>query len=480
MQYILVGFAFYFVMVSLITIFYYFYTRTATSGNYSNMLLGNRSVSYILTAFSAHASDMSDWLFMAFPAALYSLGMVSAWIAIGLILGMLASWQFVAPQLRKATEKLDAITLSSYFEKRFKDDSGIIRLISALMSVLFFAVYIAAGLKGLGFLCEAVFGIPYIFGIILGLSCAILFITFGGYKALAWVDLFQALFLLLIIIIVPFYAYLHVGGWSNIVSAAHDKNIPLNFFPSTNLGLLNTIFLSISWGVGYFGTPHILTKFMGISDVKEINKAKYVGMVWQVCVLTLAGLTGLIGIAYFPHILANKELIFVEIVKDLFSSLAAGFILSAVAGATLSVITAQILVLISVLIEDLYKYILRPRATEKELIFVYRLFVFIIAIMSFYVSLEKSTTIQQLVQYAWMGFACTFSPLVLLSLHGNYINKYGAIACVSVGALVAMVWQIYFKNIFLTSFGLDIPSVIAAFILSIAFAYFVSYLTRTR
>lgn len=479
-NYMFIGFAVYFITVCLITIAYYFHNKKKQSQQYAHMILGNRSVNYVLTAFSAHASDMSDWLFMAFPAALYSHGLISAWIAVGLIGGMLASWHFVAPKLREATERLGAITLSSYFEKRFEDDAGIIRTISAVMSVMFFSIYIAAGLKGFGFLCESLFGIPYVYGVIFGLICSVFFIIYGGYKSLAWVDLFQALFLLLVIFIVPYYGYISVGGWSQIVLAAQQKNISLHFLPETWAALFNALFLSISWGVGYFGTPHIVTKFMGISDVKEIHKAKYIGMMWQISVLAASGLSGLIGIAYFSETLANKELVLVEMVKSLFSSLSAGFILSAVAGATVSVITAQMLILISVLIEDVYKFLLRPQAQEKELIFVYRLSVFLIAILSFCVSLDRSATIQQLVQYAWMGFACTFSPLVLLSLHSTYINKQGAIACISVGTVVAILWQFLCKPFFMAQFGLDIPSVIAAFILSIISAYAVSYITREQ
>jgi sodium/proline symporter len=475
MQYLAVGFACYFLVACSIVLFLSLWGKRLRSQSYATMLLGNRSVNYILTAFSAHASDMSDWLFMAFPAALYGNGLASAWIAVGLIAGMWASWRFVAPRLRILTENLGAMTLCSYFEKRFNDTTGSIGLLSSLMCTLFFSIYIAAGLKGFGFLSESLFGIDYSYGVTIALACASFFVLYGGYRALAWLDLFQALFLLVVIFLVAGISYSHVGGWQHIVNAAAHQNISLRFIPLTFKDLVNTLLISVSWGAGYFGTPHIVTKFMGITNVNEIYKARRIGMLWQMSVLFAAGLIGLVGIAYFPDVLINKELVFVEIVKSLFGILSAGFILSAVAGATLSVITGQLLVLVAILTEDLYKKFLRPTATERELLWMYRFCVLLIAVLSFSVSLDRTSTIQQLVQYAWMGFACTFSPLILLSLHSTYIEKCGAITCMTVGAFIGVVWQKYIKDLLLSASGFNVPSVIASLVISVVCAYVVSY-----
>lgn len=479
MSLLLVGFATYFVIIGIIA-FASYVTKKKSTTQYSEVLLGNRSVNYVLTALSAHASDMSDWLFMAFPAALYSGGLINAWIAVGLVGGMFTVWHFIAPQLRKATEVYNCLTLSTYFERRFDDTSGMIRLISAFLSIIFFAVYSAAGLKGFGFIAESVFHIPYFFGLIVALVCAVFYIVFGGYRALAWIDCFQALFLLMVIFYVPYRAFLHIGGYSAIVAAAAEKNISLHFFPETWLGMINTVLMALSWAIGYFGTPHILTKFMGINDVREMAKAKYIGMAWQISVLSAAGLSGLIGIAYFPEMLQNKELIFIEMVKNLFSPLAIGFILSAVAGATLSVITAQILVLVSVIVEDLYHATLRKNATHKELMWVYRLGILLIAFLSFCISFDKTQSIQQLVHYAWMGFGCAFGPLVILSLHSTYINKYGAYVSIIVGGSIAIAWNMIGLPFFSTRYALVIPAVIPGFFLSIVSAYIGSSLTMDK
>lgn len=475
----LCGFGLYFIVVGLIAAVSYLTTRKNPS-SYGQVMLGNRSVNYVLTALSAHASDMSDWLFMAFPAALYAHGLVSSWIAFGLIGGMWATWSYVAPNLRKATEKYNALTLSGYFEARFSDTSGFLRSSTAFICFFFFAVYIAAGLKGFGYLGESLFAIPYTYGIMIAIVAMFFYTMLGGYRALAWIDSFQALFLLAVILIVPCKAFLKVGGMASIIHAADVHGISLSFIPSTWVGLLNALLLALSWSVGYFGMPHIITKFMGISDVKQMRKAQYIGLSWQALVMSAAGCVGVIGIAYFPQVLANKELVFLEMVKDLFSPLITGIILSAVAGATLSVIAAQVLVLVSVIAEDLYHKSFRPQASDSELVWVYRISILVIGCLSMLVSLDRSTTIQELVYYAWSGLGSSFGPLVLLSLHSTKINRYGAAAGIVFGGLVAASWHILGKSYILALSGIDMPAAIPGFIMSMSAIYLVSYLTKLK
>lgn len=445
--------------------------------NYSDAIIGGRSMNYVLTALSAQASDMSDWLFMAFPAAIYSGGLVNAWIGVGLIFGMFLTWQFIATPLRIETERYNSATLSSFFEKRFQDSSGIIRMISAVLSCIFFSVYLAAGMKGFGFLAESVFQLPYEIGTCLAVVCVIMYVMLGGYRTLAWIDCFQALFLLCIILFVPAIAFFHVGGITAIQKAVFCHGISLRFFPDSLVGWINTIIMTLTWSVGYFGTPHILTKFMGINDVNKMKKAQCIGMSWQVIVLSAACISGIVGIAYFPNMLVNKELIFVEMVLDLFSSLSAGFILAAVAGATLSVMTAQVLVLVSVFTEDFYRFLIKPKASGKELLFVYRFSIIVVSFLSFLVSLQKSATIQSFVSYAWIGFGCSFGPLVLLSLYSKSINKYGAYAVLCVGGFVAMFWRLWFETYFFDLTGFAISAVIPGFLLSVVSGYVATSLT---
>ena len=241
-----------------------------------------------MIALSAHASDMSSWLFMAFPAAIMLRGLSQSWIAIGLLLGVL-NWQLLAKRLRIATEKLESYTLSTFFERRFRDASGLLRTLTALMTILFLAVYLSAGLMSIGMVLESVFGINYYFAFWLLATFVVLIYTFvGGFITVAWTDLFQALFLLAVILFVPFYALSHVeGGWQTIISLAQSRQIGLTFFEDTSSQSLFTIlFLVLGWGLGYFGQPHIITKFMGIKNASEMYKSKYVGMTWMIVALS--------------------------------------------------------------------------------------------------------------------------------------------------------------------------------------------------
>lgn len=479
MNFIIVGFVLYFIAIAIITLASYL-SRPAKVSSYNEFMIGNRSVNYVLTALSAHASDMSDWLFMAFPAMLYTHGAISFWIAFGLIAGMWITWSYIAPQLRKATQNYNAITLSSYFEQRFQDQTGFLRVTSALLCCLFFTIYIAAGFKGFGYLSESLFAIPALYGTGIAALCVLFYVSLGGYAALAWIDAFQALFLLSVIFLVPYKSFLTIGNVQTIIDAACEKNISLSLLPTSWIETVNTILLAISWGVGYFGLPHILTKFMGISDISSIKKSQYIGLVWQAVVLGAAGAVGILAIAYFPQVLPNKELAFIYMVKDLFSPMLTGIILSSVAGATLAVITAQILVIVSVITEDLYRKSYNPTATENHLVWVSRCVIFTSTILGALLSLIHSVNIQQLVHYAWMGFGASFGPLVLISLNSDRITTYGAYAGLISGSVIAMTWHLYAKAFIYNLHGLDIPAVIPGFIISTAMMYGISWCTKNK
>lgn len=461
----LYGFMLYFFIVGCIAYISYLAKRNKP-GSYGNMMLGNRSVNYFLTALSAHASDMSDWIFMAFPAYVYTKGGLGAWIALGLIGGMWITWKYIAPRLRAVTQQYNALTLSGYFEHRFSDTSGTIRVLVALICFLFFSVYIAAGLKGFGYLTESLFQIPYQYGIGIAIGMMMIYTMAGGYTGLAWIDAFQALFLLSVIIVVPCMAVHNLGGLSVVQASITEHNLSWFYVPKTLVDFINALCIALSWGVGYFGMPHILTKFMGITDTSEIKKAQYLGLSWQTLVMMASGLVGFVGLAYFPYTLANKELVFVAMVQDMFSPLGIGIILSAVAGATLAAMSAQVLVLTSVVVEDLYHKTWNNRATDNQLMWVYRVTIVLVGLLGLLVSLDRSTSIQQLVQYAWMGFGCSFGPLVLLSLYRTTITYKGALCGILTGALIAATWHSVGQPYVYALSGLDIPAVIPGFIVS--------------
>ena len=262
----------------------------------ADFLLGSRSLNYWITAISAQASDMSPWLFMGFPAVVWAHGLIEGWVVIGCIVGNFLSWHFVAPKLRTATEQYHALTLSTYFSRRFDDHRGILRILTAAISLIFFTFYISAGLRGMGMVSETCFGLDYTLAITISTLAVIAYTAIGGFLAVAWADLFQGTFLLIMVVLVPLVALSTLpGGIADVLQAAQSKNISLSLLPDFSFtGLVSALVIAAGWGLGYFGQPHILSKFMGIGDVKEMSKAKMVGFSWQVVVLSAAVAIGLI------------------------------------------------------------------------------------------------------------------------------------------------------------------------------------------
>ncbi len=441
-----------------------------------DFLIGNRSLNFWLTALSAHASDMSSWLFLGYPALIFTTGLFSGWAAIGLTVGMFLNWHFIAPKIRTVTEQMESLTLSSYFEARFSDLSGRIRLVSAAMSVLFFTFYISSGLVGMGVLVESLFNMNYLFGISIGLFIVMLYVFMGGYRTVAWIDLFQGFFLLGVIVFIPTYLITSYGGMEPIMQAVKAKNLTTSLLPDFSLKTFwNIAMTAAGWGLGYFGQPHIITKFMGIRKVEEMNKAKCLGISWQAIALAAATMVGLLGIYIFPQGLADPEQVILSIVKTTLAPFFAGLVLCAILAATTNVMAAQILVVASNLSEDFYKRIFRRHASPTELLWVSRFSVIFISCVGFTIAFFKISTIYQLVLYSWSGLGASFGPLLILSLYRKNINKYGAFSGILVGGLTAAVWP-YFDN----RFEWGVPSLIPGFLLSLIAIEIISYIMRKR
>ncbi len=443
----------------------------------SDFIIGNRSLNFWLTALSAHAADMSAWLFMAFPAAIFIAGNPQIWIAIGLAAGMYFNWQLVAPRLRVMTEKTNSYTISTFFERRFNDKSGILRVLTAIMSIVFLTCYLSGGLIAMGLLFESLFGLDYYIGITFATVVVVIYTFFGGFVAVAWTDLFQGLFLLSMVILVPLTAFGKIGGIDSIVEIANAKNISLSLFNDYSWRSLSaSLLLALGWGLGYYGQLHVLTKFMGIKDPKEMHKSKWLGMSWQVLALAASACVGLVGIAFFPDGLPNGELVFVDMVKQLFSPLFAGFILCAVLAANMSTMDSQILVCASVLTEDLYKKLAKHIPSSKKMLKMTRVSIVLVALVSLALASSKSSSISATVAYAWYGLGASFGPLVLMSLFSERANKYGAIAGILVGGILSGIWPTV--SHYLTDYPLS--PIIPGFFLGLATIYIVSLLTGSN
>lgn len=446
-----------------------FFGRKQTSS--VEFIVGNRSSNFWITALNAHASDMSVWVFMALPAAFFVEGMQKIWIVISLIVGMFLNWHYIAKRLRVQTENYDTCTLSTFFERRFKDRSHVLRTLTAFISVFFLAAYVSAGLIAMGYLFEYVFDVDYYVGLFVATAVVASYIYVGGFQAVARTDFFQGIFLLVVILIVPVVAYGHVSGWTGISAAAQAKGISLEIQPS-----LSAIFLSLSWGMGYFGQPHIITKFMGIKDPNEIIKSKYFGIAWQILVLGAGAMIGLTGIAFFQNVkIENPEMIFIEMSRDLFLPQFTGIIFCGVVAANMSTIASQILVCASALSEDLYKEIRKDKATQAQLLKISRFSAIAVSIIALVMAFAKSATIMEVVLYAWTGLGASFGPLVIMSLYSHSANRYGAIAGVCVGAFLAATWPAL--NPYIINYHL--PAMIPAFTISLLVIYVVSLATRS-
>lgn len=442
----------------------------------ADFIIGGRSMNYWLTALAAHASDMSSWLFMGYPAVIFTGGLINGWAALGLIIFMFLNWQLIAPKVRIATEQYNSLTFSSFFESRLADTSGTIRVFTAIMSLVFYTIYISAGLVGLGLLLETLFNCPYDWGILIGIFIVIPYVFMGGYLTLAWIDLFQGFFLLGVIIAVPFLIVHSTSGWSGVLSIMQTKHLSTSLIPEWSFSnLLKIIGMTAGWGLGYFGQPHIVTKFMGIRNVHEINKSKWIGMSWMVLALSAATLVGLVGIAFFKQGLQNPELVFINMVKEFFSPFFVGLILCAVLAATINAMSSQVLVLSSSITEDFYKRLFRKNASSRELLIVARTGVVLVAAVAFTIAYGQLSSIYSLVLYAWSGLGCSFGPLLLLSLYWKKTNRYGAWAGILVGGALSALWP-YIDE----SLGLHIPAMLPGFFTSLLAIIVISLATKKR
>ncbi len=435
-----------------------------------DFVIGNRSLNFWLTALSAHGSDMSQWLFMAYPALIFTTGIFNIWLAIGLTFFMFLNWQFVAPKLRMGTEKTESITLNTFFEKRFEDQTGTLRLLSTLLTVLFYAFYISAGLVAFGYLVHSIFGLNYFIGIFFGLLVVVAYVFLGGYVTVAWIDLFQGLFLLVVILAIPIYLLWQLGGFAPIFSLLKQNGLSTTLVPDLSLQtLFDILMISCGWGLGYFGQPHIVTRFMGIKNVQEIYKAKYLGVTWQALALGGATLFGLIGILIFPRGLYNAELVSLEVVKATLSPFFSGLILCAIIAAATNVMAAQILVSASSIAEDLYKRLSHKTYSKKELLWASRLSVLFMALIAFVVAFFQNSSIYSLVLYAWSGLGSSFGPLLLFSLYWKKTTKQAAFAGILTGGTTAALWPLASQFL-----EIQIPTMVVSFILSSAAIYLIS------
>lgn len=426
-------------MAGMLYIGYWSYKKTSDLSDY---MLGGRGLGPAVTALSAGASDMSGWMLMGLPGAMYATGLSSVWIAIGLLIGAYANYLIIAPRLRTYTEVAnDSITIPDFLENRFKDRTKILRFVSAIVILVFFTFYASAGLVSGGRLFENSFNLDYKIGLFVTVGVVVAYTLFGGFLAVSWTDFVQGCIMFIALVLVPIVAFTDVGGVTetfNTIKQVDASHLDM-FKGTTILGIISFL----AWGLGYFGQPHIIVRFMAITSIKDLKTSRRIGIGWMTISIIGAMLTGLIGIAYYAKnnaTLQDPEMVFVTFSNILFHPYITGFLLSAILASIMSSISSQLLFISSAVTEDFYKTFFRRNASDKELVFIGRLSVLVVAMIAVVLAYHPSDTILTLVGYAWAGFGSAFGPAILLSLYWKRTNKWGVLAGMIVGAVVVIAW----------------------------------------
>ena len=418
------------------------YRRTR---NLSDYVLGGRNLGPVPSALSAGASDMSGWLLLGLPGYAMAAGYGSFWLAGGLLMGTWLNWLLVAQRLRVYSQQADdALTLPAFFEKRFQDNSHILRVVSAFFVLMFFLFYTSSGLVAGGKLFETVFGFDYSIAVWIGAAAIISYTLFGGFLAVSWTDVVQGLLMVFALVWVPVMAFNELGGIDNTLAVVASKNPELlNMFTDiegNSVTLIGTLSL-LGWGLGYFGQPHILARFKGISSKDEVPAARRIAVVWTGMSMAGACLIGLGAIAYLPDGLADKETVFMVMVDVLFHPAVAGVLLAAILAAVMSTADSQLLVSSSALAEDFYKALFNKQASQEKLVQVGRIAVVVIALIATFLAMDKDSGVLSLVSYAWAGFGAAFGPALIMSLYWKRMNRAGALAGIVVGGVTVVIWK---------------------------------------
>ncbi|MGI2328803.1 sodium/proline symporter PutP [Planococcus sp. YIM B11945] len=428
-------------MAAMLFIGWYSFKKTA---NLTDYMLGGRGLGAAVGALSAGAADMSGWLLMGLPGAIYVSGLVEAWIAIGLTIGAYLNWFFVAPRLRVYSFiTKDSITIPSFLENRLKDTSRLLRVVSGIIILVFFTFYVSSGMVAGGVFFVSSFGLDYHLGLVIVSGVVVAYTLFGGFLAVSYTDFVQGLMMFLALIAVPVIGIFVTGGFSETAASIREVDPALLNF-TTGASLVGVI-SAVAWGLGYFGQPHIIVRFMAISTLKEVRQARRIGISWMILSLGGAVATALVGLAYFQQnpgaTLEDPEGVFIVLGQIFFHPLIAGFMLAAVLAAIMSTISSQLIVTSSALVEDLYKIAFKKASTDKQYVTLGRLAVLVISLIAAALAWEQNATILDLVAYAWAGFGAAFGPLILLSLFWRKLTTWGALAGMVVGAATVIIWD---------------------------------------
>ena len=446
-------------MIVMIVIGFVYSKSTKNNEDY---FLGGRNLGGWTAALSAQASDMSGWLLMGLPGSVYLAGTGEVWIAVGLLIGTILNWFIVSSRLRKYTIKAgNSLTIPSFFQNRYHDKKGVVKIVSAIIIAIFFAVYTASAFSSGAKLFATLFGNEtnfnsvYLTGLIIAALVILVYTFMGGFKAVCTTDFIQGMLMIIAILSVPIIAYAILTfntSFSDALTANGVQN-PGNFLSflknddGTNVSAVSII-SNLGWGLGYFGMPHILVRVMAIRNEHEVKKSRTIAITWVVISLAASCFIGLVARGFLTNQLdaTQSETAFIRLIQQLFTNngvliFIGGVFLCGILAAIMSTADSQLLVTASAVSEDMYKGVIKKNATEKSALFVGKIAVIVVAVIAFFIALDPNSSIMGLVSDAWAGFGSAFGPVILLALFWKRSNLAGAVSGMAVGALTVIVWD---------------------------------------
>ena len=458
--------------VAMIVIGLWAYQRTDDMDDY---MLAGRNLGPLSTALSAGASDMSGWLLMGLPGAFYLSGMSAMWLPIGLTVGAWLNWKYTAPRLRTYTEVADnSLTIPTFLSARLHDGSRLIQIGAGVIILVFFTFYVSSGMVAGGRFFEASFGVDYRLGMILVAGITVLYTLVGGFLAVAYTDVVQGLMMVTALVAVPVAGLLGLGGPDPLISTINELDPGTWALWGASTSLMSIV-SAAAWGLGYFGQPHIIVRFMALETPQQAKAGRRIGIGWMALACLGAAATALVGIATYRRDtgrLPDPETVFISLGQLLFHPFVAGFMLAAILAAIMSTISSQLLVSSSALVEDLYHAFNRKELGEKSSVLLGRVAVMIVSVVAALMAWQADDSILKLVSFAWAGFGASFGPVVLLALYWRRLTRWGALAGMTTGAVVAAVWANLSGGVF------DLYELLPGFVANLIVTIVVSLVTE--